>query len=77
MRPLNQDSYLGDITANPGNSGGPVYKLSDGKVIGVCVAGKLTSAKHNIGADAQILHSAGLTFITPARAIDEMLKNIK
>ena len=32
------DSYLADVAVNPGNSGGPVYQISDGEVIGVCVA---------------------------------------
>lgn len=33
--------HLGDFTAHPGNSGGPVFSLRDGAVIGVCVAGRL------------------------------------
>lgn len=70
-----QDSYLGDITANPGNSGGPVYKLSNGKILGVCVAGKLTNVIDNSGNNTQMLHSAGLTLITPSRAIDKLIEN--
>jgi S1-C subfamily serine protease len=32
------DSYLADMHVNPGNSGGPVYSVENGAVIGVCVA---------------------------------------
>jgi S1-C subfamily serine protease len=30
--------YLADISVNPGNSGGPTYRVEDGAVIGVCTA---------------------------------------
>lgn len=33
--------HLADFTAHPGNSGGPVFSLQDGAVIGVCVSGRL------------------------------------
>jgi hypothetical protein len=32
------DRYLADLEVNGGNSGGPVYRLTDAAVIGVCVA---------------------------------------
>ena len=31
-------TYLADISVNPGNSGGPAYRVDDGAVIGVCTA---------------------------------------
>jgi S1-C subfamily serine protease len=72
-----QEHYLGDITANPGNSGGPVYRLSDSKVIGVCVGGKLTSVRNAVGNPSQMLHSAGLTFIVPASVIKPLLDKVE
>jgi len=36
------DVYLADVIANPGNSGGPVYKIEDSSVIGICVSGRKT-----------------------------------
>lgn len=35
---VNANVYLADISVNPGNSGGPAYRLQDGCVIGVCSA---------------------------------------
>lgn len=64
-----QEGHLGDFTANPGNSGGPVYKTADARVIGVCVAGKLTPIVGGEGA-----HAAGLTVIVPVAAVVELLE---
>src|SRR6266850_1140164 len=36
--PENVDSYLADMHVNPGNSGGPVYSVEQGSVIGICVS---------------------------------------
>lgn len=66
------ERFLGDITANPGNSGGPVYLQKSGKVVGVCVAGKLTNTLDSLGNPADLLHSAGLTFIVPSQAIVDL-----
>jgi S1-C subfamily serine protease len=65
------DRYLGDFTANPGNSGGPVYAVANAMVVGVCVAGKLAPVVGGVGA-----HAAGLTVIVPiAEAIVLMERN--
>lgn len=69
-----EDRYLADVTANPGNSGGPVYLAKSGKVIGVCVAGKLTNVLDAKGNDAKLKHSAGLTYVVPSRAIKNLLE---
>ena len=63
-----QVCYLGDFTANPGNSGGPVYTTRDGSVIGVCVAGKLAPIIGGVGTQ-----SAGLTVIVPAAQVVSLL----
>ena len=44
-----QERYLSDFTANPGNSGGPVYTVRDASVIGVCVARRLAPIVGGLG----------------------------
>jgi serine protease Do len=61
--------YLGDFTANPGNSGGPVYTGRDGSVVGVCVAGRLAPIVGGKGAQ-----SVGLTVIVPIEQVVELVK---
>jgi S1-C subfamily serine protease len=63
-----QERHLGDFTANPGNSGGPVYEVADGTIVGVCVAGKLTPIVGGVGA-----HAAGLTVIVPVAELAAFL----
>jgi S1-C subfamily serine protease len=63
-----EDLYLGDFTANPGNSGGPVYRLSDSSVIGVCVAGKLIPIQGGAGRQ-----TAGLTVMVPCAYVVALL----
>ena len=58
-----------DLTANGGNSGGPVYDINSGAVVGVLVAGKLAPATGATG----IATAAGLTIAVPTRAIVELL----
>jgi len=52
------DLYLADMHVNPGNSGGPVFSVTDGSVIGVCVA---------------TITGAGLSFVVPAKYVIELL----
>jgi hypothetical protein len=40
MLPSIADSYLADMQVNGGNSGGPVYRVAEGGVIGVGVASR-------------------------------------
>lgn len=63
------DRYLGDFTANGGNSGGPVYSLTDASMVGVCVAGRLAPV---FGAEGH--YAAGLTVIVPADAVRALLE---
>ena len=67
------DRILGDITANPGNSGGPVYRVEDGKVIGVLVAGRM-KPQYEQKLDLLIQHATGLSIIVPARYVTELIK---
>jgi S1-C subfamily serine protease len=64
-----QERHLGDFTANPGNSGGPVYTVADAAVVGVCVAGKLAPIIGGVGA-----HAAGLTVIVPVAEVVSLLE---
>jgi S1-C subfamily serine protease len=75
--PETRDTYLADVQSNPGNSGGPAYSTEDGAVIGVLVAGKLTSVFAG-GEPARIQGvplsaDAGLSLVVPARYVCEML----
>lgn len=73
------DTYLADVTVNPGNSGGPIYLVSNANVIGVAVAFQDTPVKDEQGNDAvinghQLFYSSGLTVVIPARYIADLLK---
>ena len=69
----NTDRYIGDITANPGNSGGPVYRLSDGGVIGVLVAGLTTGLVQGDGMLEGVSQIVPLSVIVPSRYIGDLL----
>lgn len=59
------DSYLADVAVNPGNSGGPVYRVEGGSVIGVCVAFRVASAEPQQG--TAFFYNSGLTLVVPIR----------
>lgn len=63
------DRLLGDFTANPGNSGGPVFEAETGHLVGVCVAGRLAPV---VGAAGMV--SAGLTVIVPIEKVTQLLE---
>jgi len=68
-----QVRYLADVTANPGNSGGPVYRLKDTKVVGVCVAGRLTNIQNTYGELTDLMQAADLTLVVPASAVSQLI----
>jgi len=73
------DTYLADVTVNPGNSGGPVYSVSNANVIGVAVAFQKTSVKDQQDKDViinkqQLFYNSDLTVVVPARYIADLLK---
>jgi S1-C subfamily serine protease len=69
------DTYLADVEANPGNSGGPVYLGDNGSVIGVCV-GSLGAPVWDEGGRHKPYYSSGLTMVVPIRyAIDLLSKH--
>jgi S1-C subfamily serine protease len=64
------ERFLGDITANRGNSGGPVYTAKEGALVGVCVAGKVTEIQGAPG----LAQTAGLTIIVPVSEVRGFLE---
>lgn len=68
-RPDIKDSYLADVSVNPGNSGGPVYRSEDGVVIGVCVAFKkapLLAGDQPVVVNGEALaYNSGLSVVIP------------
>lgn len=79
------DVYLADVTVNPGNSGGPVYTVNEGKIIGVCVSQVLSmaltiDAERNIvpiyANGRPILYNASVANVIPIKyAVDLLKKN--
>jgi S1-C subfamily serine protease len=57
------DSYLADVAVNPGNSGGPVYRVVDGTVIGVCVAFRIASGQN----PSPFIYNSGLSVVVPIK----------
>src|SRR5438309_359148 len=79
-RPDVADSYLGDIHVNPGNSGGPIYTVAEGKVIGVCVSFDMAPVVYGDGnhepastRNRPLYYNSGLANIVPLRYVTELL----
>ena len=68
--PNTANTYLADVTVNPGNSGGPVYRISDGAVIGVCVAFRLGRGSN--GTD-MFFNNFGLSVVVPIKYGRELI----
>jgi S1-C subfamily serine protease len=76
--PVQSDTYLADLAANPGNSGGPIYLSKTGNLIGICVAIRLAPMRDQNGNPVtvdgqQLSYASGLTVVVPARYIAELL----
>lgn len=80
-RPDVADSYVADMEVNPGNSGGPIYAIETGAVIGVCVASQPAPVRFSDTGDPAsvgrrgIAYSSGLTVVIPARYVIEILND--
>lgn len=81
------DRYLVDINVNPGNSGGPCYRVSDQRVLGICEAIELVEVAvrdargdpgEPDGEDAQraVLQKADITFVVPATYVIALLESV-
>jgi S1-C subfamily serine protease len=67
---------------NPGNSGGPVYSIEEGKVIGVCVAYDMAPVVYGDGnhepasaGNRPFFSNSGLAVVIPVRYVADLLKN--
>jgi S1-C subfamily serine protease len=78
--PQVEDSILLDAVVNPGNSGGPVYSLQSGSVVGICDAyefSPLFTNKRNrvqTGPEEFLTQNAGLAIVIPIKYGIELLK---
>ncbi|MGA8872360.1 MAG: serine protease [Candidatus Acidiferrales bacterium] len=75
------DSYLADVHVNPGNSGGPVYSVENGMVIGVCVAYDMAPVVYGDGnhepasvGNRPIFSNSGLAVVVPVPYVVDLLK---
>lgn len=72
--------YLADLQVNPGNSGGPVYSIENGSVLGLCHGHLLNlvikdkSQKAATLDGENLVYNSGLSVIVPSRYIIELLK---
>jgi len=80
---VQSDTYLVDISVNPGNSGGPTYRSEDGRVIGVCTAYQNAPLMFidQKGGWAEIDErpvgiNSGLCIVTPIKYVLDLLKSI-
>jgi S1-C subfamily serine protease len=80
------DWYTSDMRVNPGNSGGPVYSVATGAVIGVCVLSEQAPVQYSDGAKEPVkiegrflAYNSGLSIFVPIKYAIELLrkKNIK
>jgi S1-C subfamily serine protease len=81
------DRYLVDISVNQGNSGGPCYRVSDQRILGICEALQLIEAEfgdHGTAGDddgvgavdapqGSVLQKADITFVIPAKYVIALL----
>jgi S1-C subfamily serine protease len=66
--------YLVDVTANPGNSGGPAYLAATGEVIGVCVSFRVAASEAKAGDQPPAFaYNSGLTLVTPIADVRSLL----
>ena len=76
------DRYLVDINVNPGNSGGPCYRVADQRVLGICEALELIEVefadKSPAADDGQsaVLQKADITFVVPAKYVIALLETL-
>ncbi len=73
------DVYLLDVETNPGNSGGPAYRIEDGAVIGLSLGVLPVPVRDENGRNVvingqRLFQSSGLAAVVPARYIVELLR---
>lgn len=80
---VQSDVYLADISVNPGNSGGPVCRIEDGNVIGVCTAYQNAPLMFmdQTGGQAKVEDrpvgiNSGLCVVTPINCVLDLVESI-
>ncbi len=74
------DVYYADIQMNHGNSGGPVYSIETGDIIGVAVAVRLTEIELEGGGsittpdNRKLLYNAGIGLVVPMRYVLDLTR---
>jgi len=77
------DSYLVDVHVNGGNSGGPAYAVSDGRILGICVSFAASPVQYlddqgqqlvEIN-DRHIFYNSGLASVVPIKYAIALLKD--
>ncbi len=71
--PSTLDLYVADVQGNPGNSGGPAYRISDSAVIGVCIQVQMAPTRNASGEVGEFAADAGLTVLRPARYVLDLM----
>ena len=64
------DSYLADVAVNPGNSGGPAYRVEDASVLGVVVAFKIGTGQ---AAASPFFYNSGLSVVVPIKYGEDLI----
>jgi S1-C subfamily serine protease len=65
------DRYLVDVEVNPGNSGGPVYRVEDAGIIGVAISTKAAPVRGRVNDPA--VYGVGLAHVVPAQYVVDLL----
>lgn len=75
--------YLGDVQVNPGNSGGPAYRVSDASVVGVVIATQMDIVKDREGKPPEVegqpleaFANANIALIRPTSYVAELMKSV-
>src|SRR5262245_42700067 len=81
------DRYMVDINVNPGNSGGPCYRVTDQRVLGICEAFQLIeveladdrrdAADHGVDETQHAaFQKADITFVIPTKYVIALLETV-
>jgi len=82
-RPDTADSYIADVKVNPGDSGGPMYLVKNGAVIGVCLNFQGAPVMTIINGEQRpvtgpngepVMYNSGLGVFVPAKYVADLLK---
>jgi S1-C subfamily serine protease len=66
------DLYLIDATINPGDSGAPVYRTSDGTLVGICLSFRVARADVD-ALEEPLTYPSGLGVVVPAKYVAELI----